>query len=114
MIFLVSRASIDVPHEYTDGEDSLEKYHNTKPCDEAFYITIKHRINPYDCSDENLEVKRWAIEINTLEELLEFRKKYDTGNFYGEIDIEKLSSKDDECNVQDDYLRLVIHDEYRE
>lgn len=111
MIFLVSRASIGIPDEETDYEDSLEelyKYHSKKPCEGAFKVTIKHVYNP-DCGD-NLEVQRWAIEINSLEELLEFRKKNNqSDSFYNGIDIQELTEKD---NVQGTWLRILIHDDY--
>lgn len=107
MIFLVSRASIEVPYEdkVYDNEETLENYHNTKPCEEAFKIEVTQ--NPYSNKEEDIYVvERWAIKINSLEELLKFREKYDTGEFDGEIDIFKHSG------IREDYLMLVIHDEW--
>lgn len=103
MIFLVSRASIEVPDEESDYDHEflLDKYHNTKPCEEAFTVKITQL-----AYSEPHVVERWAIKINSLEELLEFRKKYDAGNFGGEIDIFKPTK------IKEDYLMLVIHDEW--
>ena len=41
-----------------------------KPCAEAFAIKVKY--HPHDT-----EWDEWAVEINTLEELQDFVKKYD-------------------------------------
>lgn len=111
MIFLVARASFCIPDERTDEEDILEdchQYHSRKPCEGAFKVTIKHIYDPDQ--EDNLEVKRWAVEINSLEELLEFRKKNNQSNsFYNAIDIQELTEKD---NIQGTWLRIVIHDDY--
>jgi negative regulator of genetic competence, sporulation and motility len=92
-----------------------EYYIKNKPCDEAVLQTvrhIKHKLNDESEYDEaEPEVKRWIVEFNTLEELLEFRKKYDFGScadFGGQIDIERVD------NIEGDYLLLVIHDDWRE
>ncbi len=73
---------------------------NKKPCEEAVKEKYK-AIVPFT-NNEIRELEGWFIEINSLEELLEFQKKYDE---------ELVISRD---NLNKNLIEIEIYDSYRE
>ena len=76
---------------------------DSKPCDEA-----KQTKMYFGCGDDDDDIESvWIIEINTLNELLEFRNKY------GNIILEKSSYRKN-LNDKEYMLEIEIYDDYRE
>ena len=69
---------------------------NGAPCEEAFidYVVVEN------LSREKKKIKVWCVEINSIEQLIDFRNKY------GDIIISKIYDDYDYIEIYDDYCEL--------